>query len=220
MKNKLFVSVLINVIVLLLLVSSFVKDYTVEKESVSKIDTIYIQRHITIADTLYDMSKYRNAIGMIESGNNYTKRRPKSQYWGKYQIGKDEREYLGLKNISWEQFKKNPELQDAAFDLLVATTREKFINHITEDGDTINYLKIYSNIVINHHYITESGIVSMAHIAGVTGTKKFLKSFGKIKPKDGFGTQASSYLSLSNYNINIPVEQAQQKLNEILKTIN
>lgn len=47
---------------------------------------------------------------------------------------------------------------------------------------------------INGVIVTESGILASAHLAGAGNVKKYLRSYGKIRFNDAFGTSINSYL--------------------------
>lgn len=214
--------------------SNQIDDTTKVVEIVNYVETVEKDTTETFAENvMYNLSlkEFTEALSLIESGNSYTSRRSYvnssgvrvySQYWGKYQLGTTVRKTVGVGHITWTTFKNHPELQDAAMNLLIARTKSKLENHIIKNGnklDTINILKKYSGKVIAHHYLTESGLIGMAHNCGITGLTVFLKSNGKIKPKDGMGTSALAYLSLANYNINITVEEAENELKKVLAEI-
>lgn len=176
------------------------------------------------------LKPYRDALSQIESVESYDSRRIAkkdkktgkviySQYWGKYQIGRDERIALGLGDVSWEIFSKNKELQDAACNMFIAITRDRLMNHINKDGSKRDFLTEYNGKVISHHYLTESGMVAMAHNSGVTGLKKFLSTRGKHKPVDGLNTSSLAYLTLANYNVTIPINSAKRDLERIKDSI-
>jgi hypothetical protein len=64
-------------------------------------------------------------------------------------------------------------------------------------------IRLYDGQFLNGWSITESGIIAMAHNVGPEPTKQFLKSGGKIIPKDGSGKDATRFLILGNYNLNL-----------------
>lgn len=178
-----------------------------------------------------NIEDFRDALSTIESEKGYDVRRSRksknsnlivySQYWGRYQLGKSEREAMGLGDVSWEVFSKSPALQDAACNLFIATIREQLINHVSgETGKRRNLIEEFSGKVINHQYITESGMIAMAHNSGVAGLKQFLLTNGKYKPKDGFETSGSAYLSLANYSVNIPLDVAKKNLRTVMDSLN
>jgi hypothetical protein len=224
---------------LITFLSSFSFSQNINNENENIIDTTNIIKNVNCVikielDSIYEsytekmglsLKHFTEALSLIESNNSYLSRRSYvnssgirvySQYWGKYQLGTSVRKTIGISHISWTTFKNNPELQDAAMNLLIARVKSKLENHIVKSGDTINIFKKYSGKVIAHHYITESGLIGMAHNCGIGGVTSFLASNGKIKPKDGMNTSALSYLSLANYNINITVEEAEENLKKIL----
>jgi hypothetical protein len=103
-------------------------------------------------------------------------------YLGKYQFGVETLKALGIRNQ--EVFLNNRALQDKAF--LANLSRNKW-----ELRDEI--LK-YSGKIIRGIEITESGILAAAHLGGPGSIKKFLKTNGERKFKDGYGTSIIEYL--------------------------
>ncbi|MDX1277767.1 peptidoglycan-binding protein LysM [Oceanihabitans sediminis] len=103
-------------------------------------------------------------------------------YLGKYQFGAETLKTIGIYNPN--QFLKNPELQEKAF--IANAQRNKWI--LRKD------IKRFNGMTINGVYITESGILAAAHLAGPGSVKKYLRSFGKTGFKDAFGTSIRSYM--------------------------
>ena len=56
---------------------------------------------------------------------------------------------------------------------------------------------------MNGWAITESGIIAMAHNVGAGATKQFLNSGGTNIPKDGSGKDATRFLILGGYDLEI-----------------
>jgi hypothetical protein len=147
-------------------------------------------------DKTKDYNKWKEDLHCIESNdwtNPYEARRNGSQYWGKYQMGEAARREIGMSNISWEKWKTNPDLQEASLKLWI----EALYNYLKDD------IRLYDGQFLNGWAITESGIIAMAHNVGPEPTKQFLRSGGKNVPKDGSGKDATRYLILGNYNLNI-----------------
>ena len=143
-----------------------------------------------------DYEKWAEDLHGIESGswvNPYEARREGSQFWGKYQLGTSARKDIGLSDISWEQWKKNPDLQEAALRLWV----EKLYIYMKY------YIEKYDGEFLNGWAITESGIIAMAHNVGKEATIDFLESGGKNVPVDGSGKDATRFLILGNYDLNL-----------------
>jgi len=207
------------------------EDFVVFVNTIIKDRIVYVDRN-----NLATLKSYRDGLSMIESTDDYKSRRIDkyiwvkktrvpvySQYWGRYQIGRDERESLGLKNVSWEVYSNSPELQDAACNLLIANVRHELMNYPTRNESKelvyVNYIEQYSGKVIVNHYLTESGMIAMAHNAGVTGLITFLKKRGAYIPTDGLKTKSTAYLSLANYNVNIVVDEARTELRAVMDSL-
>lgn len=149
-------------------------------------------------DSTKDFNKFSNNLSLIESGNyknQYEARRENSQYWGKYQMGELSRKSVKMDNYTWEEFKSNPDLQELAFKM--------WINVLYKDLEY--YIKKYDGTILGGSgwFITESGLIAMAHNVGASETIKFLNSGGKIIPTDGSGKDATRFLILGNYDLNI-----------------
>lgn len=147
-------------------------------------------------DNTKNYKKWKADLQGIESNdwsNPYEARRQNSQYWGKYQIGENARRDIGLSDISWEQWKNNPDLQEAALKMWIEILYKNLKDEI----------RLYDGKFLNGWAITESGIIAMAHNVGPEPVRKFLKSDGKIVPKDGSGKDATRFLILGNYDLEI-----------------
>jgi hypothetical protein len=125
--------------------------------------------------------------------NPYEARRENSQYWGKYQLGESARKSINLSDITWEKWKNSPELQEAALRLWVDFLYMCMKPEIQKFDGTFQ----------NGWAITESGIIAMAHNVGPESVKQFLYSGGKKVPQDGSNKDATRFLILGNYNLEI-----------------
>lgn len=134
---------------------------------------------------------FLEAVGMRESSNNY-KAVNQFGYLGKYQFGRETLNGLGYSNISNRQFLSTPDLQEQAMeDLLVHN--KKILRR---------YIEKYEGKIINGIYITESGILAAAHLAGAGNVKKFFRKGYEFQ--DGNGTKMTSYMKkFSGYELEI-----------------
>lgn len=149
-----------------------------------------------LKDPSKNYEKWKDNLHQLESGNwdnPYEARRENSQYWGKYQIGESARRSVNLNNITWDQWKTNPEIQEAALRMWIDILYQQLKNDI----------KRYDGTILNGWSITESGIIAMAHNVGAEPVKNFLYSNGKNVPKDGSGRDATRFLILGNYDLEI-----------------
>ena len=149
-----------------------------------------------LKDPTKNYEKWKFNLHSIESNgweNPYEARREGSQYWGKYQFSESARASVGLGEISWDKWKNNPELQEAALKM--------WIDVLYKDLKTD--IEKYDGSFLNGWSITESGIIAMAHNVGVGATRQFLYSNGKNVPKDGSGKDATRFLILGNYDLQI-----------------
>lgn len=103
-------------------------------------------------------------------------------YMGKYQFGRSTLRMIGIKDT--EHFLNDPKLQESAFK--VYTARNKW--ELRRD------IERYSGRYVNGVYITESGILAAAHLAGPGNVRRFLRSGGEDVFEDAFGTSVKNYL--------------------------
>ncbi len=103
-------------------------------------------------------------------------------YLGKYQFGSETLESLGINDE--DKFLKSRKLQEKAFIAYLAMNKWELRKEIAK----------YDGKVIRGIPITESGILAAAHLGGPGSVKKFLRSNGKRKFKDGYGTSITEYL--------------------------
>lgn len=136
-------------------------------------------------------SAFLSAVGKRESGNRYDVVNTYG-YMGKYQFGRSTLNGLGYKNITNDEFLNSPYLQEQAMHKLLKHNQKKLRRQIRK----------YCGTVVNGVYITESGILAAAHLAGQGNVKRFFKNGYEFK--DGYGTKMTSYMkSFSNYDLNL-----------------
>ncbi len=124
---------------------------------------------------------FQESIGSRESRCVYDKVNSFG-YLGKYQFGVRTLSYLGIKDTS--AFLRNRDLQEKAFKANLALNKW----HLKDE------IEKYSGSTIKGVQITESGILAAAHLGGVGSIKRFLKTNGIRRFKDGYGTSVSDYL--------------------------
>ena len=151
---------------------------------------------ISVEEQIVNMFKEANsgflsAIGRKESSNNYTAVN-RWGYMGKYQFGRKTLDGLGYSHITNEEFLSTPSIQEEAMMKLLQSNKYILRREIRR----------YSGTAINGVYITESGLLAAAHLAGPGNVRMFLKD--NINVRDGFGTSLVNYLDyFSNYPIEI-----------------
>ena len=101
---------------------------------------------------------------------------------GRYQFGKRTLRGLGY-NVTQEEFLSSPEVQEMAMMSLLKHNKKKLQKYIDQySGDTLHGV-----------YITESGVLAAAHLAGAGNVRKFFKRGNEFK--DGYGTSMTSYMT-------------------------
>lgn len=150
------------------------------KSSNSSIKIPYLQK---------DFVGFKEALAFKESQGKYHIVN-KLGYLGKYQFGKATLRRFKIYNA--QKFLQTPQLQEKAFVALCKVN--KWI--LRKD------IKRFSKRRINGIRITESGILAAAHLAGAGNVKKYLRSYGKHKFNDAFGTSIEEYLKkFAGYNV-------------------
>lgn len=135
-------------------------------------------------------SAFLDAIGHKESRNNYEVVNTYG-YMGRYQFGKATLKGLGF-DVTKEEFLNNPELQEIAMQALLEHNQKKLKKFIEK----------YDGKVVHGVYVTESGILAAAHLAGQGNVKKFFRSGNEFR--DGYGTRLTSYMvNFSGYQLDL-----------------
>ena len=136
-------------------------------------------------------SNFLHAIGFRESTNNY-KAVNQFGYLGKYQFGRKTLNSIGFKKVSNREFLSNPSIQEQAMLILLKRNKRTLRREI----------KKYVGKTINGVYITESGLLAAAHLAGAGNVRKFFRKGYEFY--DGNGTKMTSYMvKFANYNLNV-----------------
>jgi hypothetical protein len=125
--------------------------------------------------------QFLDAIGFRESGNRYNIVN-KYGYMGKYQFGRSTLRGLGFK-VTQDEFLNSPYIQEKAMQSLLEHNYKKLKKQI----------KKYCGKTINGVYVTESGILAAAHLAGQGNVKRFFKKGNEFE--DGFGTKMTTYMA-------------------------
>ena len=138
---------------------------------------------------------YKESRGMLHLVNPYG-------YMGKYQFGKSALRTVGI--YDFKEFLRNAQWQDMAFEALVAKNKWLLRKEIQK----------YTGKKINGIEITESGLIAAAHLGGAGSVKRFLRSNGSRRFKDGFGTSISSYMKkFADYDISTINAEVNPKVN-------
>ncbi len=154
-----------------------------DKEIVYKVPT-----EIEVGQTYFDVPftgktfvGFQQRLAVRESQGKYHKVNTLG-YLGKYQFGSETLESLGVNDE--QHFLESRKLQEKAFMAYLARNKWELRKEIAK----------YTGRVIRGITITESGILAAAHLGGPGAVKKFLRSNGQRKFKDGYGTSITEYL--------------------------
>ena len=123
-------------------------------------------------------------------------------YLGKYQFGSETLRILGIRDTL--TFLRSRKLQEKAFLANLSRNKWELRKEITK----------YSGKIISGIEITESGILAAAHLGGPGSVKRFLKTNGRRKCKDGYGTSIKEYMEdFSGYDMSSiePSEKAKAR---------
>ena len=136
-----------------------------------------------------DHNRFLEDIGFRESSNNYHAVN-QFGYLGKYQFGRKTLDGLGYKNVTNREFLESHSLQEEAMYALLNHNRKVLRRQISK----------YVGTTVAGVYITESGLLAAAHLAGPGNVRKFLRKGYEFK--DGNGTKMTSYMvKFSNYKL-------------------
>jgi len=136
-----------------------------------------------------DHIKFLDDIGFRESSNNYHAVN-QFGYLGKYQFGRRTLDALGYKDVTNRQFLENHSIQEEAMYALLNHNRRVLRRQISK----------YVGQTVAGIYITESGLLAAAHLAGPGNVRKFLRKGYEFK--DGNGTKMTTYMvQFSHYQL-------------------
>jgi len=179
---------------ILLTVGVFISSFTKDKKVVSS--TINSTTEIALVPTEKEVSPiiksnipfvgksfngFKEALAFRESGGRYDIV-SSFGYLGKYQFGESTLKRFNIHDK--EHFLENTELQEDAFMALCSLNKWILRKEIEKKvGKKINGIEI-----------TESGILAAAHLAGSGNIKEYLRTNGKHKFTDAFGSSMQHYL--------------------------
>jgi len=134
-------------------------------------------------------SSFLHEVGKRESSNRYEIVN-KFGYMGKYQFGRKTLDGLGFEDITNKEFLNSPRLQEQAMSALLRHNKRVLKRLI----------KKYEGKTVHGIYVTESGLLAAAHLAGPGNVRKWLRSGKEFK--DGLGTSIVSYIvKFSGYQV-------------------
>jgi len=110
---------------------------------------------------------------------------------GRYQMVNDARTQIGLGGVSEQVFLNNPELQDVAMYLLIKDNYRAMKLFIDE----------YDGKIINGYFLTEPGMLSLAHALGANGAMTWIKNGCKVNQLPSGAPNADRRLTFQKYKI-------------------
>ena len=160
---------------------------------VSKQEVVEFKIKPKVEQPVIKISEFNNflsSLGRRESGNRWDIVN-KWGYYGKWQLSRANiRKFCGC---TTKEYLKSPELQTKAMMGLLRHNKKNLRKQITK----------YSNTARHGVWVTESGMLAAAHLAGAGNVRKWLRN-GK-NPKDKLGTSLEDYMTLfGGYNLQIP----------------
>lgn len=118
-------------------------------------------------------------------------------YLGKYQFGMTTLRLFGVHDSL--TFLNSPKLQERVF-----IKNLRYNHELLED-----YIQEYGGKNVGGVEITESGILAAAHLSGVGGVKRYLKTDGKGRSRDAYGSSVRTYLrKFAGYDLSRVVEKS------------
>ncbi|WP_105982426.1 peptidoglycan-binding protein LysM [Nonlabens agnitus] len=103
-------------------------------------------------------------------------------YLGKYQFGMSTLRTFGVNDSL--AFLQSPRLQERVF-----LKNLKYNHTMLED-----YIEMFEGKEVGGVKVTESGILAAAHLSGVGGVKKYLRTNGSGRSRDAYGSSVRGYL--------------------------
>ncbi|MBC9797065.1 peptidoglycan-binding protein LysM [Sinomicrobium weinanense] len=187
-KNILKYSILIIFLIFISLGFTSIKEIEINenfKVTGSLLNTVSMEEEPLVEVTPPFLGKsfvgFKEALGFKESRGDYFVTNHLG-YIGKYQFGASTLRLIGIHDSS--DFLNDPELQERAF--IANTARNKWV--LRRD------IKRSVGKRIGGVYVTESGILAAAHLAGPGNVKTYLRSGGVTGFKDANGTSIRYYM--------------------------
>jgi len=111
---------------------------------------------------------YRELLAKKESAGKYDARRPRSRYWGRYQLGPNARKIGGAEGVKWADFSKNESLQDSA----VKTWTKRLFREISNNSTTADAI----GKTLHGEKVTAALLVAMDHLTGRAATLRWIRT--------------------------------------------
>jgi hypothetical protein len=124
---------------------------------------------------------FKEALGFKESQGRYSTINSLG-YLGKYQFGMTTLQQFGVRDSL--SFLRSPRLQERIF-----------VKNLQYNHRQLNkYIEKYNGKNIGGVIVTESGILAAAHLSGAGGVRKYLRSNGRGRSRDAYGSSVRGYM--------------------------
>ncbi len=195
------------------------------------------QKSINAHESGHSYQKFKEKLSFVEASGFYNQEN-QFGYLGKYQMGKEALEAVGVYKRSAEEaaerrqnnnyrgkftgkygiyskddFLKNPAAQELISDEYKKVQWKEIKNKGLKKyiGKTIEYID--ENGQKQNIKLSESGLLGGAHLCGTGSLRVFLRSGGKKIPKDGNGVPITRYIKMFNdYDVSCITEDTSQKM--------
>jgi len=182
-------------------VNLYPKFIVVEKNPESMYATVSTDSIVAIKNVINPMlNKYFDFIAAsevpIKNGDTLASYKVKcydstSTAIGRYQMNRGARADIGLGGVSDEVFLNWPELQDIAMHKLLRVNKTYMKD----------FIPLYDGKIVNGYYLTEPGMLSLAHALGGGGAMKWIKDGCKVSELPKGAPNADRRLTLQRYKI-------------------
>lgn len=143
------------------------------------------------SDSSMNLRNYLLQIAYGESRYIKHANRDSSEYWGLYQIGRNERKITGFGDIPRNVFLNHPEIQDLCMIELLKYNKKYMQSHINK----------YSGKIVDGILVTESGVLALCQLG--CGYAQSCLDNGVIPAIDENGNSPRKLLSFGGYRLNL-----------------
>ena len=152
------------------------------------------------SDSSMNLKNFLKQIAYSESRYDKTANRDGSEFWGLYQLGNQARIDGGMGDVPKDVFLNHQEIQDLCM-----------VNYLkVKKKELRQYINKYDGKIIDGILITESGILSLAHLG--SGYAKCCLDNGKIPETDENSNRPRDRAKIGGYDLNL--DKVQYSIND------